>query len=76
MNGFFQIEIKEQGINLLLFPPVGVGEKIRAVELKEYLNRIGVPYDAKAINSALSSMGEEEVVLFLAAIIYPAFVKP
>ncbi len=67
MNGFFQIQIKEQGVNLLLFPPVGDGEKIRAAELKEYLNRIGIPYDVKAINSALSSLGEEEVVLFLTA---------
>lgn len=67
MNGFFQIQIKEQGVNLLLFPPVEGGEKIRAAELKEYLNRIGVPYDVKAINSALSSMGEEAVVLFLTA---------
>lgn len=67
MNGFFQIQIKEQGVNLLLFPPIGEGEQIRAAELKEYLNKIGVPYDVKAINSALSSLGEE-VVLFLAAI--------
>lgn len=66
MNGYFQIQIGEEGVSLLLSPPIGEGEKIRVAELKEYLNRIGVPYDVKAINSALSSMGEEEVVLFLA----------
>ncbi len=65
MNGYFQIQINEKGVSLLLFPPIGMGEKIRAAELKEYLNIIGVPYDAMAINSALSSMGDEEVALFL-----------
>lgn len=66
MNGYFQIQTDEKGVSLLLSPPIGEGERIRVAELKEYLNRIGVPYDVKAINSALSSMGEEEVVLFLA----------
>lgn len=65
MNGYFQIQINEKGVSLLLSPPVGEGEKIRAAELKEYLNIIGVPYDVMAINSALANMGEEEVVLFL-----------
>ena len=65
MNGYFQIQIDEKGVSLLLSPPIGEGEKIRVTELKEYLNIIGVPYDAMAINSALSSMGDEEVVLFL-----------
>ena len=32
MNGFFQIQIKEQGVNLLLFPPIGEGEQIRAAK--------------------------------------------
>ncbi len=65
MNGYFQIQINEKGVSLLLSPPFGEGEKIHAAELKEYLTRIGVPYDVMAINSALSSMGDEEVVLFL-----------
>ncbi|MDE7476914.1 MAG: FapA family protein [Lachnospiraceae bacterium] len=71
MNGYFQIQTNERGVSLLLSPPVGEGEKIRAAEIKEYLNSIGVPYDVKAINSALSSMGEEEIVLFLAPIKIP-----
>ncbi|MDE6054118.1 MAG: hypothetical protein K2G55_10230, partial [Lachnospiraceae bacterium] len=71
MNGYFQIQTDEKGVSLLLSPPIGEGERIRVAELKEYLNRIGVPYDVKAINSALSSMGEEEVVLFLAAMKIP-----
>lgn len=71
MNGYFQIQTNEQGVSLLLSPPIGEGEKIRVAELKEYLNDIGVPYDIKAINSALSSMGEEEIVLFLAPMKIP-----
>lgn len=71
MNGYFQIQIDEKGVSLLLSPPIGEGERIRVAELKDYLNKIGVPYDVKAINSALSSMGEEEVVLFLAPMKLP-----
>ncbi|MEZ3494191.1 MAG: FapA family protein [Lachnospiraceae bacterium] len=66
MNGYFQLQTSEQGVSLLLSPPIGGGERIRVAELKEYLNSVGVPYDVKAINSALLSMGDEEVVLFLA----------
>ncbi len=65
MNGFFQLQIDEKGVSLLLSPPVGDGEKIRQAELKEYLNIIGIPYDVVALNSALCSLGEEETVLFL-----------
>lgn len=65
MNGYFQIQINEKGVSLLLSPPIGEGEKIRVAELKEYLNMVGVPYDVMAINSALANMGDEEIVLFL-----------
>ena len=65
MNGYFQIQINQNGVSIILSPPIGEGEKIRAGELKEYLDRIGVPYDTKAINSALHDLGEEEVALFL-----------
>ncbi len=65
MNGYFQIQISEKGVSLLLSHPIGEGEKIRVAELKEYLNMVGVPYDVMAINSALANMGDEEIVLFL-----------
>lgn len=64
MNGYFQLQIDEKGVSLLLCPPIGDGEKIRQAELKEYLNIIGVPYDVVALNSALCSLEEEETVLF------------
>ena len=71
MNGYFQLQTSEQGVSLLLSPPTGDGERIRVAELKEYLNSVGLPYDVKAINSALLSMGEEKVVLFLAPMKIP-----
>ena len=65
MNGYFQLQIDEKGVSLLLSPPIGTGEKIRQAELKEYLNTLGIPYDVMALNSALCSLEEEEIVLFL-----------
>lgn len=67
MNGYFQIQINEKGVNLLLSPPIGEGEKPSVTEVREYLDTIGVPYDAVAINSALNSLGDEEITLFLTA---------
>lgn len=65
MNGCFQIQISEKGVSLLLSPPIGEGEMPGVVEIREYLDRIGVPYDALAINSALNSLGEDEIAIFL-----------
>lgn len=65
MNGCFQIQIGEKGISLLLSPPIGEGVMPGMVEIREYLDKIGISYDALAINSALNSLGEEEVAVFL-----------
>ncbi len=65
MNGYFQIQIDESGVSVLLSPPVGDGEPLRASELKEYLDRIGIPYDVAAINSAFHKLKDEEIVVFL-----------
>ncbi len=71
MNGYFQIQINEKGVSVLLSPPIGEGEKIHVSELKEYLDTIGVPYDAMEINAALYKL-EEERVLFLS----PTTIQP
>lgn len=71
MNGYFQILINESGVSLLLVPPIGTGEKIHVNELREYLDMLGVPYDVMAIDSALYSLGEEEIVLFLTSVRIP-----
>lgn len=65
MNGCFQIQINEKGVSLLLSPPIGEGVMPGVAEIREYLDTIGVSYDALAINSALNAMGEDEVAVFL-----------
>lgn len=65
MNGFFQIITDDRGTSIRLVPPREGGEKLRVNELREYLERVGVPYDATAINSALYQLKDEEIVLFL-----------
>jgi hypothetical protein len=68
MNGYFQLQLNEKGVSLELFPPFDGGEKIRVGELKEYLNIVGVPFDVMAINSALYTLQDEPVVIFLSSI--------
>lgn len=65
MNGYFQLLIENKGTSIELFPPTNGGENIRVAELREYLDRIGIPYDPMAINSALYQLKEEKTVLFL-----------
>ncbi|MDE7207016.1 MAG: FapA family protein, partial [Lachnospiraceae bacterium] len=65
MNGCFQIQINENGVSLILSPPIGRGVMPSVAEIREYLDGIGVSYDALAINSALNSLGEDEVAVFL-----------
>ena len=47
MNGCFQIQINEQGVSLLLSPPIGGGVMPSVAEIREYLNTIGV--DRKSV---------------------------
>lgn len=65
MNGYFQLLIGEKGVSIRLSPPIGAGEKPGMAEIREYLDRLGVSYDAVAINSALNSLGDEEITIFL-----------
>ena len=71
MNGYFQIITDNKGVSVRLVPPTDGGETVRVNELKGYLDRIGVPYDVLAINSALYNLKEEEIVLFLNPIKIP-----
>lgn len=65
MNGYFRIVIDGRGTGLELIPPCDGGEGIKVGELKDYLDRIGVPYDTMAINSALYQLKEEKTFLSL-----------
>jgi hypothetical protein len=71
MNGYFQLHLNEKGVSLELIPPFDNGEKIRVGELKEYLNVVGVPFDVMAINSALYTLADEPVVIFLSSLRIP-----
>lgn len=65
MNGYFRIVVDARGTGIELFPPTEGGENIKVGELKEYLDRIGVPYDTMALNSALYQLKDEKIHLVL-----------
>ena len=65
MNGYFKLSLNDKGVSIILYPPTEDGEKIRASELKEYLERVGVPFDPMALNSALYQLQDKAVSLFL-----------
>ena len=65
MNGCFQIQMNEKGVNLILSPPLGEGVMPSVSEIKDYLDILGLPYNALAINTAINSIGEDEIVIFL-----------
>jgi len=65
MNGCFQIQINEKGVSLILSPPLGEGVMPSISEIKDYLDIMGLPYDALAINTALNAIGEDEIAIFL-----------
>lgn len=65
MNGCFQLQINENGVNLVLSPPLGEGVMPSVSEIKDYLDILGLPYDALAINTALNAIGDDEIAVFL-----------
>lgn len=65
MNGYFRIIIDGKGTSIELNPPTDGGESIRVAELKDYLDKIGVPYDTVALNSALHQLQDNSSILFL-----------
>lgn len=65
MNGCFQIQMNEKGVNLILSPPLGEGVMPSVSEIKDYLDILGLPYDALAINTAINAIGDEEIAIFL-----------
>jgi hypothetical protein len=63
MNGYFRLHLEDNGVNLELIPPTDGGEKIRTGELKEYLEMVGVPYDATKLNKAVAGLEQEPVTI-------------
>ena len=64
-NAFFQLEIKENGVYVHIYPEREGGKKIVIQELAEYLERCGVKgYNLPELNSAISKI-KEETTLFV-----------
>lgn len=55
-NAYFQIEVANEGVFLLVFPPKGEGEPLTAKEITNYLVRYGLTkYSISDLNEALSN---------------------
>lgn len=65
MNGYFRMIVDNKGTSVELIPPTDGGETIRVAELKDYLDKIGVPYDTQIINSSLHKLEDKPCVVFL-----------
>ena len=61
-NGYFQIDPKEDGTYLKMYPPVEGGEQIQIDELKNYLDNCGIKeYDLHSVSNCLDSTDESLV---------------
>lgn len=63
-NAYFRLEIKPDGIYLVLIPPKG-GESLCFAEVDEYLTRKKIDYHKKSVSDALNTL-EEQTELLLA----------
>ncbi len=57
-NGYFQLQMTEQGTFVRLFPPTEGGEPIRIDELRQYLAMKNFLPDAIALNKTLSELSQ------------------
>ena len=64
MNGYFQLEIRQNGTYLRVVPPTEGGTPVGMTELMEYLQCKSVVYDVKALNAGVMSVSTE-TLLFL-----------
>lgn len=62
-NGFFQLVSAPGGYGIAIHPPTEGGEDIRLSELISYLDKSGVPYDAKWLKTILAE--KQDKVYFL-----------
>lgn len=56
MNAFFQLEMKEDGIYLILFPETDGGSSFDIKEIYEYLDKQKVEYERSTVISAISGL--------------------
>ena len=56
MNGYFQLDIRDDGTYLIAFPPADGGAAISISEITRYLDNIGLSdYDTKALNDVAAA---------------------
>ena len=61
-NSYFQMDIRQNGSYIRIFPPKEGGQPIVISELVEYLNNCGCKsYDLKELNQILGSDKEAEL---------------
>ena len=70
MNGFFQVETTPQGTKLRIFAPKDGGVRCDYNEVKQYLMRMGIGFEAMAIN-ILANSGQEEGEIVINNQYYP-----
>ena len=71
INGFFQLDIRENGVYAHLFPEKENGKKINVQEFADYLESCGIhDYDLPELNRAIS-VAKEECDIFVSPTIIP-----
>lgn len=69
-NGFFQLDIRDNGVYVHIYPEKEGGKKIEIQELAEYLEKCGIhEYNLSALNSAISQATEETDVFVTGQVI-------
>lgn len=63
MNGYFRLDMKEQGTYLHLIPPTDNGIPVEAGEVAEYLEFEKIPFELPVIHTAILTGKETEVRL-------------
>lgn len=63
MNGYFMLCGAEGDTKLKLFPPTADGKALETADVTDYLNFHKIDYDLTAVNSAVSGLEEETVIV-------------
>lgn len=64
-NGFFQLDIRENGVYVHIYPEKDGGKKVATQELAEYLEKCGIhDYQLPELNKRISE-ASQEVDLFV-----------
>lgn len=62
MNGFFQLLMNGQGVNLCVYPPTDGGLNVEINEVVTYLQMNGILYDVTAVNLLIKSADKKAVI--------------